>query len=243
MVPVPEAPPLAVEARRGRIKRVGNYQLRPVPVHLGRTDVEILVVDNLGQHIDAAELLRNESAPEPPYWAHLWPGSRVLARLLTEEVGLPGCRLVDLGCGIGLSAVAAARRGARVLAVDLAAEALQVARTNAAANGCHIDVVRTDLRGHGIRGWFDVCVAADITYDPVLQVAVAQFLATHLRPGGRGWCAESVRTLDGAFHDACRARGLVVAEREETEMDEGRLVRVRFTEIRRPPTPGGGAKT
>jgi predicted nicotinamide N-methyase len=221
---------------------IGDYWLRPVPVHLGTTALEILVVDNLGQHVDAAELLRNENAPEPPYWAHLWPGSRVLARLLAEEVELAGRRIVDLGCGIGLCAVAAARRGARVVAVDSAAEALQVARANATGNHCSIDVVRTDLRGHGIRGSFDLCIAADITYDPLLQVAVADFLAIHLRPDGRGWCAESVRTLDSGFHDACRARGLAVAQREETEMDEGRAVPVRFTEVRRDAAGPGSTK-
>ncbi len=48
----------------------------------------------------------------------------------------PGARLLDLGTGSGILAIAAARLGAGpVLGVDIDAEAVRVARENAAANG------------------------------------------------------------------------------------------------------------
>jgi magnesium-protoporphyrin O-methyltransferase len=42
---------------------------------------------------------------------------------------LTGCRLLDAGCGTGAVAVEAARRGAEVVAVDLAGTLLDLART------------------------------------------------------------------------------------------------------------------
>jgi hypothetical protein len=71
-----------------------------------------------------------------------------------------------------------------------------------------------------------------VTYDPLLQVAVADFLVAHLASGGRAWCAESVRTFDQGFRHACERRGLLVREHEEREPDDGREVSVRITEVR-----------
>jgi predicted nicotinamide N-methyase len=106
-------------------------------------------------------------------------------------------------------------------------------RANAELNGCSLSVVRGDLRQPSFGGSFDFCFAADITYDPELQRALAAFLATHLAADGTAWCVESVRTLDRGFRQACEARGLIVIESEVTETDEGRAVPVRVAEVRR----------
>jgi release factor glutamine methyltransferase len=62
----------------------------------------------------------------------------------------PGTRLIEVGAGTGLAALAAARRGARVVATDLNPHALRVLRRRAQAEGVGLDLVRTDLaRGLG----------------------------------------------------------------------------------------------
>ena len=53
-----------------------------------------------------------------------------------EELVRPGMRVLDLGCGSGILAIAAAKLGAaRVLALDIDPNAVRAARENAAANG------------------------------------------------------------------------------------------------------------
>lgn len=195
--------------------------------------VQLQTVSRLEDYVDSEELLRNPNAPEPPYWAHLWPGSRVLARLLATEIECRNCRVIDIGCGLGLVGVVAARRGAAVTLIDTAPAALHFARANIALNGCRASVLQTDVRRPGLRGRFDFCLAADVTYDPALQTAVADFLANHLTDGGRAWCAESVRTIDQAFRQACERAGLHVSERNVREPDDGRDAVVRITEVRR----------
>ncbi|HXQ20914.1 MAG TPA: methyltransferase, partial [Candidatus Acidoferrales bacterium] len=196
---------------------------------VGGLRVPLLTVGQLEDYVDAGELLRNPDAPEPPYWAHLWPGSRVLARLVATEIECRNRRAIDIGCGVGLVGVVAARRGAAVTVIDTAPAALCFARANAARNGCEVAAIRTDVRRAGVRGPFDYCFAADVTYDPVLQGALADFLAAHLAAGGRAWCAESVRTFDHGFRRACEARGFEVTERTFQEPDDGRTVSVRLT--------------
>ena len=225
---------------------VGGYPVGPVTFACGGLRVRLLMIKRLEDYVDTEALLRDPQAPEPPYWAHVWPGSRYLARVMAQN-DCAGRPVVDIGCGLGLAGIVAALRGARVTMIDAASEGVRFARANAELNGLlpgpppfaegltqagSVAVVRGDIRSPGLRGRFDYCLAADVTYDPALQTAVAVFLAEHLSPTGRAWCAESVRTFDHGFHHACEARGLRAIESGVRELDEQGEVPVRVTEVR-----------
>ena len=79
--------------------------------------------------------------------------TRHLLAFLPEVRG----RVVDVGTGSGLLAVAMARAGARVVATDVNPAAVRLARHNALANGVTVDVVRTNLMA-GLIGPFDAVV-------------------------------------------------------------------------------------
>lgn len=76
-----------------------------------------------------------------PYWAELWPSGLALARNVAARQ-LGGLRVVELGCGLGLPALAAASRGAEVLATDWAEDAIELLRRNAERNGVFLRVAR-----------------------------------------------------------------------------------------------------
>ena len=209
---------------------MAGYPVRSVRCECGSLQVSLLVITRLDDYVDSEALLRDADAPEPPYWAHVWPGSRSLAHWMSQAE-CAGRRVVDIGCGLGLAGIVAALRGAAVTMFDAARDAVEFTRANAALNGCRVNLLQTDIRCPGICGVFDYCLAADVTYDAGLQAAVASFIAAHLAPGGRACCAESVRTLDQGFRRACEAHGLQVTEREATELDEGRHVPVRLTDV------------
>jgi ribosomal protein L11 methyltransferase len=93
--------------------------------------------------------------------------TRLCLRLLQQ---LPRGSLLDLGCGSGVLAIAAAKLGfAPVTALDIDAQAVEATRTNAAAN-------RVDVRAHradATRDWLppaDVAVA-NMTLSAVEQLA------------------------------------------------------------------------
>lgn len=77
----------------------------------------------------------------PPFWSLLWPAGYRLCQLL-ETVPMAGRSCVDLGCGSGLVAVAAAKAGATYsTAADSDPLALEAASVNAAGNG--VDLAAT----------------------------------------------------------------------------------------------------
>jgi predicted nicotinamide N-methyase len=89
-----------------------------------------------------SELLISEEAFEReellPYWAELWSSAVALADVVASR-GLRGARTLELGCGLGLPSIAAARAGGRVLATDWSPDAVRAAEANARRNGVRIE--------------------------------------------------------------------------------------------------------
>lgn len=96
-----------------------------------------------------------------PYWAELWPAATALAEALPDVAGL---RVIELGCGLGVTSLVAAARGADVLATDWADDAVALVRENAARNGLALRAERWDWRD-ARPDRFDVALAADVLYE------------------------------------------------------------------------------
>jgi predicted nicotinamide N-methyase len=95
---------------------------------------------------DSEELLEEEAFEHEellPYWAELWPSGVALARAVAGR-SLKGARVLELGCGLGLVAVAAALAGGRVLATDWSSESIRFTRSNATRNGVEVDTAIVD---------------------------------------------------------------------------------------------------
>lgn len=148
-------------------------------------------------------------APLAPYWAVLWRSGVALARELEGEA-LRGLRVVELGCGLGVPSIAAARAGASVLATDVCAEALALVERNARANGVDIETARVDWGQPGDlvrRAPFDLVLCADVLYE---RAGVAQLLALLPRLGPEAWLADPGRPAAEAFIE--RAAGVWTIE-------------------------------
>jgi predicted nicotinamide N-methyase len=119
----------------------------------------------------SAEELIDEAAFDEeeflPYWAELWPSGLALARhVATLELG--GRRVLELGCGLGLPSLAAARAGARVTATDWSPDALAFVARNAALNGVAIATSVVDWRAAEAleaQAPWDLVLAADVLYE------------------------------------------------------------------------------
>ena len=116
------------------------------------------------------EQLRHEEggAGRPvPYWARPWPSGQTLAAHLTEHP--PAGRVLELGCGLALPSVVAARAGAEVLATDGHTDAVAFAAHVLAINEVEGEVAHVDWAEHGDRlverGPWDLVLAADVLYE------------------------------------------------------------------------------
>jgi predicted nicotinamide N-methyase len=120
----------------------------------------------------------------PPYWAFAWAGGQALARYILDNAGLfAGRRVLDLGAGSGLTAIAAMKTGAaNVLANDIDAVALAAVALNAAVNGVSVDTTAADLLA-APPARFDVILVGDLFYERALAERVLAFI-TRAADGG-----------------------------------------------------------
>jgi predicted nicotinamide N-methyase len=157
---------------------------------------------------EAAELPDDgavEWAPLAPYWAVLWRSGVALARELEREP-LPGLSVVELGCGLGVPSLAAARGGASVLATDSAPEALELVARSARANSLRVETALVDWAEPGNlvrRAPFDVVLAADVLYE---RRSVAQLLSLLPRLAPLALLADPGRPAAESFLEQARRR-------------------------------------
>jgi predicted nicotinamide N-methyase len=118
-----------------------------------------------------AEALLSEEAFEReeylPYWAELWASGLALAHDLSMR-SLRGKRTLELGCGLGLPSIAAARAGGRVLATDWSPDALRATAENAARNGVDVETMLCSWAKPAAiveRAPWDLVLASDVLYE------------------------------------------------------------------------------
>jgi predicted nicotinamide N-methyase len=140
-------------------------------------ELELLVAADVVALWEAMEEERGGPAEDPPFWAAAWPGGQVLARhLLDAPEVVAGRRVLDLGSGSGLVAVAAARAGAaEVVASEVDPFGRTAIALNAQLNGVSgIRVVGDLLDGGPPSG--TVVLAGDVCYDREMTERVLPFL-------------------------------------------------------------------
>jgi ribosomal protein L11 methyltransferase len=153
------------------------------PIRVGRS----LVIKPSWETLAAADGDRViELDPGMAFGTGAHPTTQLCLALLEERVA-PGDRVLDLGTGSGILALAAARLGAReVLALDLDPVAVAAARENVAANGL-AGVVRVEEGG------------VEAAPGPPYDLVVANILA------------DVIRDLAPALALQLRRRGLLIA--------------------------------
>lgn len=157
--------------------------------------------------ISAADFDKDERLP---YWADVWPSSTALAAFVADLDG-KGHRALELGCGLGLVAIAALRAGFDVVATDYYDDALRFTRRNALGNAQRAPQTRmVDWRDFPADlGTFDLVLASDVLYEPHYAPLIAAALDATLAPDGRALIADPGRLAMPDFLGACAERGLV----------------------------------
>jgi len=155
------------------------------------------------------------SGAHMPYWALLWPSGMALAEALltAPEVAREG-QTLELGCGLGVTAVAALHAGVALWTADCFAEALAFCRYNTLRNtGQRPRPLLLDWRGIAgqaacvTAGPFALVLAADVLYEPEDVAPLLDLIPRLLAPGGAFWLAEPGRRVSLAFAKSAAERG------------------------------------
>jgi predicted nicotinamide N-methyase len=212
-------PALDRDALRRDLER--RFRTATRTVQIGGRDVDLLSPANADDLISEDDYVKDERLP---YWADLWPSAQMLAREV-RTMRLAGQRVLELGCGLGLVAIAAAMAGADVTATDYYDDAVLFASLNVAeATGKTITARMVDWSAMPPDlGRFDVVLTSDVLYEPRYAALVAGAITTTLVRGGEAIVADPGRIACGDFLNECRARGLVVSAADPHAYREGEI--------------------
>lgn len=197
------------------------------------TSIGLVTVRNLEQHVDRDRLLHDESTV-PPYWAMVWGGARALAAHVSTRLPCEGRSVLDVGCGLGLVALAAAARGAVVTAIDREVAPIEFLQASAAVNRMRVEALVGDVMTADLGRRFDLVLAADLLYERAEFDRLAAALSTLVEPHGALWVADPQRVDTAAFYRALDRLGFVIREVCVCDLrEESALLRVRLIALGR----------
>jgi len=207
---------------------LSGYPLSRWTLTLTGRQIEVVGPANEDELLDRPEVQRRFEEDEYlPYWGQLWPAAVMLAEhVLADEPGR-GRSALEIGCGLGLPAVAAGLAGWDVLATDYDQDALEFARENARLN--RAPAVRAkllDWRTPDMAGRFDRLLASDVLYERRHHQPVADFILRFLADKGEALVVDPNRKQANDFEETLRHVGLT-CEKADTHANQpyGRYVK------------------
>jgi len=157
-------------------------------------EISLLLASEVTELWLATEGWLAERGVEPPFWAFAWAGGQALARyVLDHPEAVRGKDVVDVACGGGVVALAAAKAGARrVRAYDVDAMAVEATRLNAAANGLTVEALRATAEDLDVAA--DVVTAGDVFYDARMTAGLFPWLRAQADRGAEVLVGDPGRT-------------------------------------------------
>jgi predicted nicotinamide N-methyase len=163
-----------------------------------------------------AEALITEEAFEHeeflPYWAELWSSAVALAHDVSMRA-LRGKRTLELGCGLGLPSIAAARAGGRVLATDWSQDAVDATAANAELNGLEIETLRCSWGEPDAivaRAPWPLVLASDVLYEARNVEQLLELLPRLVDETGLVLLSDPGRVPAGRFLAAAEDQGWTI---------------------------------
>lgn len=169
-----------------------------VEMKFGRTPLVIETPTDLDALLEDCIKVNPKELDKIPYYALLWPSAQGLAKYIhTKRAKLPGLRMIELGCGLALPSVLAAKHGADVVATDFHPGTGPWVRKNARLNdtvvGFKVYDWNDSFEGKAKVKPAEVVFGSDLLYDrrhmPALICTIDKFTA----PGGEAWIADPGR--------------------------------------------------
>jgi predicted nicotinamide N-methyase len=135
-----------------------------------------------------------------PYFGIIWPSARALGTFMSERKSqFTKKRGIEVGCGLGLPAILAAKMGAAMTASDFHPDVKTWVKKNADLNEVKIDYVEWDWTDPNppapiLYHTYDFVLASDVLYEHRHPEELAQALARLVHPKGSIYLSDPGRS-------------------------------------------------
>ena len=154
-------------------------------VEFGKTDIHLCTLRNAQEFHDPDSIAENLgiSSATWPLFGVLWPSSLVLAHFMMDfDTGTK--RILEVGCGIGLSSLLLNKQNADITATDYHPEVDGFLQRNALLNNDRaIPYQRADwVNCDDSLGLFDLIIGSDLLYEDEHVDLLSNFIDLHAKP-------------------------------------------------------------
>jgi predicted nicotinamide N-methyase len=138
-----------------------------------------------------------------PYWADLWPSAIALSEFISENENLvAGKKILEIGCGLGLAGIVAAKYGGNVMLTDYLPAALEFVAYNWKLNfTTEADTRLLDWRNPQGIPPVDVLLASDVAYESRAFKPLLKAIKTLVKKDGIVLISEPNRKFAKEFFD------------------------------------------
>jgi predicted nicotinamide N-methyase len=170
--------------------------------HIGGSDFRIRALLNRQQFSDPDGSAERAGVPPAawPLFGVVWPAGLALAEEMSH-FPIAGKSILELGCGIALTSLVLARRGADITACDYHPLAESFLQHNVALNQLPALPFRTApwLGPNPLLGRYDLIVGSDLLYERDHATLLAGFIAQHTHPASQVLIADPGRGYVSMF--------------------------------------------
>lgn len=146
-----------------------------------------------------------------PYWAELWPSALALSQyLVASKINFEGKKILEIGAGLGLPSIVAAKLGASVCVSDYLSEAVNFSSKNFEKNNLKADFQILDWRTPDKSFAADIVLAADVAYEKRMFEYLPLAFKTFCKPNGTIYLSEPNRGLAQYFLQDLHNQGFTV---------------------------------
>ena len=163
---------------------------------------------------------RYSSDDKIPFWIDVWPSAIALAEFILESDEFSNKKVLELGCGLGLTTVALGFKKAIITATDYETMALHFARRNYIkniGNEENVKFVILDWRSPWILKKFDFIIGADIIYERNLFKNIVDILKDTMTIHSTCYIADPRRPMSSEFFEILKRENFdfqIVSKRE-----------------------------
>ena len=211
--------------------RVNNHDF-PIA---GRT-CHIVGLDDPAGLLDQPDFARRFiEEDKAPYGLELWPASMMLTEWILAVAAGNNRSALDLGCGLGVVAIAATWKGWQVTAADHEPTTLSFAAYNAELNNTRVhDFTLLDWHRPPSGRSFDRVFGADLLYQRGDHVPILTCIEALLAPDGIAVLADPHRRVADRFAELAQEHGFAVeSSAASTTNSTGRRIDGRILCLRR----------
>jgi len=152
------------------------------PVSIGGHELEILQLTDMDRYVEelASHLAPGDSL-ELPFWAKIWRTSLLLSYYV-QRMPAQGRSMLEIGAGVGLCGLFAARHGFEVTITDIHPDALLFTQINILKNGLQerARVARADFTQDRLGRRFDFILGSEVLYLEDTYRPLVKFLLAHI---------------------------------------------------------------